>query len=316
MGFRSKKSQTLFIFIFILIIFSFMIFFTPDLNRLDLELKYAGSPSQFTEVDGLRVHYRDTGDRSAKQTVVLLHGFGSSLQTWDEWASDLEKNRRVIRLDLAGFGLTGASPDNNYSDDADVARLFKFLEKINVQKCILVGHSMGGRIAWNFASSYPERLEGLALLAPDGFPAPGQIVGAKPYDAGPLANLLKFFMPKFIIKKSLEPAFFDSSFMTDILLDRYYDMLRAPTVRTAILQRMSQTITVDPVPKLRKINIPTLLLWGERDQMIPASNSQDYSRVMPNAKVIILQRASHLLQEENAQASLASFKEFLSSSIK
>jgi pimeloyl-ACP methyl ester carboxylesterase len=314
MGFRSKKSQTLFI--FILIIFSFMIFFTPDLNRLDLELKYAGSPSQFTEVDGLRVHYRDTGDRSAKQTVVLLHGFGSSLQTWDEWASDLEKNRRVIRLDLAGFGLTGASPDNNYSDDADVARLFKFLEKINVQKCILVGHSMGGRIAWNFASSYPERLEGLALLAPDGFPAPGQIVGAKPYDAGPLANLLKFFMPKFIIKKSLEPAFFDSSFMTDILLDRYYDMLRAPTVRTAILQRMSQTITVDPVPKLRKINIPTLLLWGERDQMIPASNSQDYSRVMPNAKVIILQRASHLLQEENAQASLASFKEFLSSSIK
>lgn len=293
-----------------------MIFFTPDLNRLDLELKYAGSPSQFTEVDGLRVHYRDTGDRSAKQTVVLLHGFGSSLQTWDEWASDLEKNRRVIRLDLAGFGLTGASPDNNYSDDADVARLFKFLEKINVQKCILVGHSMGGRIAWNFASSYPERLEGLALLAPDGFPAPGQIVGAKPYDAGPLANLLKFFMPKFIIKKSLEPAFFDSSFMTDILLDRYYDMLRAPTVRTAILQRMSQTITVDPVPKLRKINIPTLLLWGERDQMIPASNSQDYSRVMPNAKVIILQRASHLLQEENAQASLASFKEFLSSSIK
>jgi len=310
MGFRLKKSQTLFVISIILFI---MIFFTPDLNRLDLELKYAASPSQFILVNGLRVHYRDTGDRFAKKTVVLLHGFGSSLQTWDEWASVLDNDYRVIRLDLAGFGLTGASPDNNYSDEADVARLFNFLEKINVQNFVLVGHSMGGRIAWNFASTYPERIVGLALLAPDGFPAPGQAIGTKPYDAGPLANLLKYFMPKFLIKKSLEPAFFDPSFISDNLLDRYYDMLRAPTVRAAILDRMSQTITIDPVAKLRKITSPTLLLWGERDQMIPASNSADYKRVLSNARIIILPKASHLLQEENAQASLASFKEFVSS---
>ena len=87
-----------------------MTLFTPDLSRQDLELKYATSPSQFALVGGLRVHYRDTGTKNA-QAVVLLHGFGSSLQTWDEWSSVLERNFRVVRLDIAGFGLTGASPD-------------------------------------------------------------------------------------------------------------------------------------------------------------------------------------------------------------
>ncbi len=289
-----------------------MTLFTPDLSRQDLELKYATSPSQFALVGGLRVHYRDTGTKNA-QAVVLLHGFGSSLQTWDEWSSVLERNFRVVRLDIAGFGLTGASPDNNYSDEADVKRLANFLNQIGVQNPILIGHSMGGRIAWNFASEYPDRVKRLILLAPDGFPVPGQAIGTKPYDAGPIANLIKYFMPKFLVKKSLEPAFFDPSVMNDNLLERYYDLLRAPTVRDAILERMKQTINSDPVPKLKKITASTLLLWGESDRMIPCSNSADYRRVLAFSQSIIMPKASHLLQEENAQISLAHVLEFINS---
>ena len=120
-------------------------------------------------------------------------------------------------------------------------------------------------------------------------------------------------MPKFLVKKSLEPAFFDPSVMNDNLLERYYDLLRAPTVRDAILERMKQTINSDPVPKLKKITASTLLLWGESDRMIPCSNSADYRRVLAFSQSIIMPKASHLLQEENAQISLAHVLEFINS---
>jgi len=118
-------------------------------------------------------------------------------------------------------------------------------------------------------------------------------------------------MPKFLVKKSLEPAFFEPHKIKEELLDRYYDLLRAPTVRQAILERMEQTINSDPVPKLIKITAPTLLLWGEGDKMIPSSNSSDYKKSIPNSEVIILPNASHLLQEENSQTSLAYVLKFI-----
>jgi pimeloyl-ACP methyl ester carboxylesterase len=284
--------------------------FTPDLSQSELVAKYAKWPSQFIEVNGLKIHYRDTGERTA-EPLVLLHGFGSSLQTWDDWSKVLEQSHRVVRLDLAGFGLTGQAPGHDYSDQADVQRIVDFLNALGIERCILIGHSMGGRIAWNFASQYPNRVRALILMAPDGFPLPGQRVGERPYDVGSIADLIKFVMPKFLVRKSLEPAFFDARSVSEELLDRYYDLLRAPTVRESILQRMRQTVNSDPQERLKRITTPTLLLWGERDRMIPSSNSLDYERALPNSKTVILPKASHLLQEENPEVGLKSVLNFI-----
>jgi alpha-beta hydrolase superfamily lysophospholipase len=79
--------------------------YTPAKRRADLEAIYARAPSQFLEIAGMRLHLRDTGPKAAP-ALILLHGFGSSLQTWDEGAHDLEADHRVIRYDLPGFGLT------------------------------------------------------------------------------------------------------------------------------------------------------------------------------------------------------------------
>ena len=298
---------------FIVTLACIMFFITPDLSREALESKYARQPSQFALIDGLRVHYRDTGPRNAP-VLVLLHGFGSSLQTWDAWSSVLESKFRVLRMDLAGFGLTGASPDDDYSDPADVQRLERFLNALGVQEFTLIGHSMGGRIAWNYASAHPERVKRLVLLAPDGFPTPGQKIGGKPYDVGAIAEVIQFVMPQFLVRKSLEPAFFNASSVSEELLDRYYELLRAPTVRQAILARMRQTINSDPVERLSKITAPTLLLWGEGDAMIPCSNAKDYVKalVQAHSQVEVLSRASHLLQEESPQVALARVLAFMS----
>ncbi len=101
---------------------------TPDLERAELEKRYVASKPQIIEVDGLQVHYKETGPEGAP-ALLLLHGFGSSLQAWDDWSVKLEQKYRVIRLDLPGFGLTGASPANDYSEEKDLATLTHFADK-------------------------------------------------------------------------------------------------------------------------------------------------------------------------------------------
>src|SRR5271165_1742393 len=87
----------------------------PERSVADLQGRWAPPPSAFVDVAGLKVHVRDEGPRTDESPIVLLHGSGSSLHAWDGWADALKGQRRVIRFDLAGFGLTGPVPDGRYS---------------------------------------------------------------------------------------------------------------------------------------------------------------------------------------------------------
>ncbi len=241
---------------------------TPDLERAELEKRYVASSPQMLDVDGLKVHYKETGPQAAP-ALLLMHGFGSSLQAWDDWSLKLEQKYRVIRLDLPGFGLTGASPANDYSEEKDLAILTHFADKLGLEKFSIIGHSMGGKMAWTLAASQPERVQALVLMAPDGFPE-AKDFGTKPYEVPAVTGLIKYFLPKYLVRKSIEPAFAEADALSDARVNRYYDMLRAPSVRAAILERSNQTIYTDPVPRLKAIKAPTLLIWGEQDQMIRA----------------------------------------------
>ena len=282
---------------------------TPDLERAELEKRYVASKPQIIEVDGLQVHYKATGPEGAP-ALLLLHGFGSSLQAWDDWSVKLEQKYRVIRLDLPGFGLTGASPANDYSEEKDLAILTHFVDKLGLEKFSVVGHSMGGKMAWSLAASQPERVQALVLMAPDGFPETKDI-GTKPYEVPAIMGLIKFVLPKYLVRKSIEPAFLDADALNDALVNRYFDMLRAPGVRGAILERSNQTIYTDPVPRLKAIKAPTLLIWGEQDQMIPSTNAQSYANVLSNSTTVLVPKLGHLLQEEQPEKGLAVVMQFL-----
>lgn len=284
---------------------------TPDLERAELEKRYVASKPQITEVDGLQVHYKETGPEGAP-ALLLLHGFGSSLQAWDDWSVKLEQKYRVIRLDLPGFGLTGASPANDYSEEKDLATLTHFADKLGLEKFSVMGHSMGGKMAWSLAASQPERVQALVLMAPDGFPQ-AKDIGTKPYEVPAVMGLIKYVFPKYLVRKSIEPAFSDAGALNDALVNRYFDMLRAPGVRGAILNRSNQTIYTDPVPRLKAIKAPTLLIWGEQDQMIPSTNAQSYAHVLSNSTTVIVPKLGHLLQEEQPDKGLTAVMQFLDS---
>ena len=282
---------------------------TPDLERAELEKRYVASAPQMVDVDGLKVHYKETGPQGAP-ALLLLHGFGSSLQAWDDWSVKLDQKYRVIRLDLPGFGLTGASPANDYSEEKDLAILTHFADKLGLEKFSVIGHSMGGKMAWSLAASQPERVQALVLMAPDGFPD-AKDIGTKPYEVPAVTGLIKYFLPKYLVRKSVEPAFAQADALSDALVNRYFDMLRAPGVRGAILERSNQTIYTDPVPRLKAIKAPTLLIWGEQDQMIPSTNAQSYANVLPNSTTVLLPKLGHLLQEEQPEKGLTAVMQFL-----
>jgi pimeloyl-ACP methyl ester carboxylesterase len=283
--------------------------YTPDARWAALEERWAAPPSTFVEVAGLRLHLRDTGPREAP-AILLLHGFGSSLHTWDDVAPGLEDRFRVIRIDLPGFGLTGADPSGDYSDARAHVVIAALLDRLGIARVHLVGSSMGGRIAWSFAAAQQARVDRLVLMAPDGFASPGI-----DYNRAPRVPLmmqaLPYTLPPFMVRGGMAPAYADPAAMTDALVERYHAMMIAPGVRRAILDRMGQHILVPPEPLLARIQAPTLLLWGAQDRMVPVTNAEDYLRVLPNARRVVLEATGHVPMEEVPAEVVRVLREFL-----
>jgi pimeloyl-ACP methyl ester carboxylesterase len=240
-----------------------------------------------------------------------VHGFGASLHSWEAWAQDLARDFRVLRVDLPGHGLSPPDPRDDYTDARSLQLLLGWLDQLGLPQVSVIGHSMGGRIAWTMAARHPERVQRLVLVAPDGFASPGYFEYGKAPEVSSMLKLMQVALPRPLLAMSLAPAYADRAAMTDERVTRYHDLLRAPGARAALLQRMRQTVLTDPVPLLKTIRAPTLLLWGEQDAMIPPANADDYLRAISGSTLVRLPALGHLPQEEDAARSLQPVREFL-----
>ncbi len=284
--------------------------YNPDLPRAALERRWAPPPSQFVQAAGVRLHIRDTGPRNGP-VVLLIHGFGSSLHTWEAWTLLLEDRFRVVSLDLPGFGLTGADPSGDYSDERSVAVLVALMDGLGIGQAAVVGSSMGGRIAWRFAAAEPQHVSRLVLMAPDGFASLGREYGRAPERLPLLMRLLPHTAPKPLLRRTMQNAYAVQGSLTDAAVDRYHAMLLAPGVRRAILDRMLQTRLVPPEPILATIRMPVLLLWGALDAAVPASHAADYARALPDVRTVMLPGIGHVPMEEAPAASVQALRAFL-----
>ena len=282
---------------------------TPDVPRATLEARYLDSPADLRSVGPWQLHVRQSGPPDAP-AVVLLHGFGSSLQTWDVWAKGLATTHRVVRIDLPGSGLSPPDPAHDYRDERSLDMLMALMDSLGLQRTSLVGHSMGGRIAWTFAAKFPERVDKLVLVAPDGFASFGFEYG-KPMDVPATLGLMRHVLPKPLLRMNLQSAYARPEALSDAVTTRYHDLILAPGARQAMLDRLRQTVLQEPVPLLRQIKAPTLLVWGEADAMIPLSNAQDYLQALQSSRLVSWPQVGHLPQEEAAELSLQAVTEFL-----
>lgn len=285
---------------------------TPDLPQAQLDAKYLRESSDrvaLRALPGVHLHLRDSGPRTAP-ALLMIHGFGASLHTWEPWAEALSEHYRVIRIDLPGSGLSPPDPSGVYTDARAEQILLALLDQLQLAQLTLIGHSIGGRIAWRMAANHPERISRLVLIAPDGFASPGFDYGKAP-EVPASFKLMTRVLPRPLLRMSLLPAYADPEALSERLTDRYFELMRAPGVRDALLARMQQTVLTDPRPVLRHINASTLLLWGEQDAMIPPSNAADYLAALPQARLVALPGIGHLPQEEQPARGLAALQAFL-----
>ncbi len=282
---------------------------TPDKPRSELRARYLASPADLVQVGDWRLHVRDSGPRGAP-AVLMLHGFGASLHTWDTWAQGLNATHRVIRFDLPGNGLSEPDPEGNYTDARSLQMVLALMDQLGVARASVVGHSIGGRMAWTLAARHPGRVERLVLVAPDGFASPGFEYG-KAAEVPAVLGLMRYAMPKSVLRMNLAPAYANPAALTDERTTRYHDLMLAPGARQAMLMRLQQTVLTDPRPLLATITAPTLLVWGEADAMIPMANAQDYLGAVKGSRLVTFPDTGHLPQEEAAQASIKVVAQFL-----
>jgi pimeloyl-ACP methyl ester carboxylesterase len=261
------------------------------------------------DIAGLRLHVRDAG-RPDAPAIIMLHGFGSSLHTFDAWASALDDTYRVISFDLPGSGLSEPDPTGVYTDVRSMEILRLLMDRLGITKAVLVGNSIGGRLAWRFASAHPDRVTKLVLISPDGYASPGFEYGRAP-EVPALMTAMRYVLPKSMLRPNIAAAYANPGNLTEETLERYHALLRAPGNRTAMVERMRQTVLVDPEPILRQVKIPVLLLWGAKDAMIPASNAADYQRALPQAELVIFPSLGHVPHEEAPDLSLEPVRKFL-----
>ncbi len=301
---------------FCIVVFLFFIFILygyRDIPVDELKEKYAPSPSAFIMVDDMNVHYRDEGSIIDTLPIVLIHGTSSSLHTFDKWADNLKIKKRIVRMDLPGFGLTGPFPNRDYSIDNYVIFIEHFLSLKGIKKCILAGNSLGGQIAWQFTVKNPEMVDKLILIDAAGYPLESKSIPiAFRFARIPVLNkLLIFITPRFMVRSSVEDVYADKTKVSESLVDRYFELTLREGNRQALVDRMMLWMDTSAINLIKNIKHPTLVLWGEQDLLIPTSQAYRFHDDLPNDTLIILKHSGHVPMEENPQESLDALLTFL-----
>ncbi|WP_394731042.1 alpha/beta fold hydrolase [Altererythrobacter sp. GH1-8] len=299
-----------------LLVMAFLLLRTPDTDPAEMRAKYATAPSKFiTLPDGTEVHYRDEGPRDALP-LVLLHGSNADLSTWQPWAEALREDYRLIRFDQAGHGLTGAAGDADYSRDAFVADILAFADALELDRFVIGGNSMGGTHSVGFAIAHPERLAGMILVDAGGAPyrreeEGGGNIGFTIAAMPGVREIAKRITPRSLIEQSLRQSVSNQEIVSEAMIDRYWEMLRYPGNRAATIERFSLGWSSFTQDEVAGIVVPTLIIWGEEDGLIPLSVGQWYAETLSDARLVTYPGIGHLPQEEAAQRSAADVREWL-----
>lgn len=304
-----------------LLVVIFLALRTPDTDRDAMIAKY-GNPAGMTSFArgpaGQSIHYRDQGCRTCP-VMLLLHGANASLHTWEPLVKRLGQYYRIVTLDLPGHGLTGATPDGDYSPDGMMAAVDVVAAELELECFIIGGNSMGGAVSWRYALERPARVEALLLLNAGGMPlragekAPASNIGFRimRYSVG--RWLAGQITPRSLVASSLEQSVSNRAVVTEAAVDRYWELLRFPGNRQATTQRATLPREPAMADRIGEITAPTLVLFGAEDRIINPSAAQTFGERIKGSKVVLLPGVGHLPMEEAPDATAAAIREFLMS---
>lgn len=292
----------------------------PDRPVEVLVARWAPAPSDFVELGGQLVHLRDEGPRDDPLPIVLVHGTGASLHTWEGWTKALvRQGRRVISFDLPAFGLTGPFSGRwageRYHGDTYARFTLELLDQLQVRRFVIGGNSLGGEVAWRTAHAAPQRVAALVLVdaagpafVPESMPL-GFVVARTPV----LRRLTEWTLPRELVETSVRDVYGDPSRVTPALVDRYYELTLREGNRHALVERLALMVPGEHAERIAALTQPTLILWGGRDRLIPPAVGREFQRLIPGSRWVEFPELGHVPQEEDPARSLAPVLEFLAS---
>lgn len=242
-----------------------------------------------TNINGIRINYTDEGKGFP---LVFVHGFPLSRKAWQKQIDALKNSYRVIAPDLRGLGendaMTGTITMGQFADDVQA-----LVKQLNMGPIVLVGHSMGGYVALAFARKYPELLRGLVLVctkagADSAEAAAGRRATADKVKAGGSNVVIDAMTPKMLAASNQDPR----------LLEQVRAIMSPSKPESVMAALLGMAERSDSTPFLAQINVPTLVVTGADDIVIPPAESEKLAAGIPNAKLVSIPSSGHLVAFE------------------
>lgn len=288
----------------------------PPLEGLVPPEQLADPDSKFIEINGLRVHYKESG--SGELTFILLHGFAASTFSWREVMQPLAQYGRVIAFDRPAFGLTerpltweGANP---YAPESQTALVLGMMDALGVERAILVGNSAGGTVAMQTYLAAPERIESLILVdaavyAGGGSPAAVRWLFYTPQmeHIGPLlARRIQTFGEDFA-----RSAWHAPEKITPEIWEGYNKPIRTQNWDVALWKLTQASRASGLSEQLDRFNLPVLVITGDDDRIVPTEQSIQLSQALPNATLAVIPNCGHVPHEECSPAFMQAVQNFI-----
>lgn len=290
----------------------------PDRPVETLVARWGAPPSQLVDLAGQLVHLRDEGPRADPEPLVLVHGTGASLHTWDGWAQALRGTRRVIRFDLPGFGLTGPAASGDYSGDAYARFTLALLDHLGVRRFAIGGNSLGGEVAWRTASLAPQRVARLVLVDASGYAfTPQELpLGFEVARLPGLRWVAEHLLPRAVVLASLRSVYGNPARVDAALVERYWELALREGNRRALGERLAaqardMQAAAAAQARIKALATPTLVLWGGRDRLIPPEWGRRFVADLRHAELVLFDTLGHVPHEEDPARTVAPVKAFL-----
>lgn len=289
----------------------------PDRSVNSLKARWAAPPSRFVTLQGMQVHIRDEGPRDDPTPIVLIHGTSASLHTWDGWVAALSPHRRVVRMDLPGFGLTGPAADGDYSMARYTGFMRELLDLLKLDAVVMAGNSLGGGIAWQTALAHPTRVRQLILVDATGYPLQPQSmpIGFRLAQMAWLAPVTQKILPRSMIAASVRNVYGQPDKVTPALVDRYYELTLREGNRASLTKRFQyRSSDAALAGQISQLRMPTLILWGSEDRLIPPDHGQAFHQDIAGSQLQVFEGLGHVPHEEDPEATVQGVVNFLSPS--
>lgn len=306
---------------FLLLLIGPLLYPLPPLEGTVPERDLADPDSRFAEINGLTVHYKETGQ--GEPVFILLHGFGSSEFSWRDVREPLSREGRVIVYDRPAFGLTKRpmtgewTGTNPYSVQGNIELLDGLMDELGVEKAILVGNSAGGEVAVAYALEHPERVQGLVLVDPavgsrQGGRIPAWILPLlKTPQMRSLGPLLIRSISGETGNKTIRMAWHDPSLIEQEVYTGYRKPLMVNNWDKALYEFAIAENPARYDDRLTELAMPVLVVTGDDDRIVPPESTIQLAKEIPGAQVKVLPECGHVPQEECPDQFMDAMREFI-----